>query len=92
MSQLAAYAETPEEQKMSFVIKPEPGSMFSAADVGEMLKCMSDILTAPDTTIPKGHKMLCALAGVDMTPEGKITFHLLLTLQATKKPSPDRQP
>ena len=87
MSELAAYAETPEEQKLQFVIEPEAGKMFSAANVGEILKNIAKILTAPDPTIPKGHKMLCALAGIDMTPEGRITFSFLLTLQATKKPA-----
>ena len=88
MSQLEAYAETPEEQKVSFVIEPPSGNMFDAANVGKTLQHISTILTAPSASIPKGHKMLCSLAGIDMTPGGKITFDFILTLQATKRARP----
>ena len=92
MSNLATYAETPDEQKVSFVITPEPGNMFGLRQVGEMLMHVNTILSDPSGgAIPPEHETTCFLAGIDMTSEGQISFQILMTLRASKPtPTPER--
>lgn len=68
--------EVPDEQKVTFTLKPIEGQLLRAATVGASLRSLARILKAKDEPLDPTFDTF--LVGMTMTEDGGIEFELLV--------------
>lgn len=73
MSSLIFWNDAHADQKISYRIEPQPGSMFPLTSIGAQMEALAKLL---ERNSP--YRSKCLLAGIEMTEDGAITFNVIV--------------
>lgn len=90
MADLLVWSDAHIDQKISYRIEPQSGSMFPLTSIGAQMEALAKLL---ERNSP--YRAKCLLAGIEMTEDGAITFNVIVApkkgARASQPPSPQEE-